>query len=195
MERQRGAQTLLIAVLAVAVLAMSIGFATAAYTQNLTIGGTNNTTAKAAKWSVHYDDTTYAEASGSVTATAHTLTTTAWTFTVTLEPGQTYDASATVVNDGTFDAILSSLTMSTLTSDQKAYLDYTVYVNGTPYTASQTGLSTALSKMNGTTPGSNTVRVVVNYKIPADPTVLPQTDQTITLSATLGYESVVQAGA
>ena len=92
MERQRGAQTLLIAVLAVAVLAMSIGFATAAYNQNLTIGGENNVTAKAAKWSVHYNTGSYTEAQGSVAASAHSLTTTAWTFTVTLEPGQKYDA-------------------------------------------------------------------------------------------------------
>lgn len=197
MERQRGAQTLLIAVLAVAVLAMSIGFAAAAYNQNLTIGGTNNVTAKAAKWSVHYDTTTYKETTGTdyVAATAHDLTTTAWTFTATLEPGQTYEATANVVNDGTFDAKLANITMSALETAQKEYLKYSVFVNGTEYTQTTNGLSVSLPKMNGTTPGSNTVKVVVKYIIPSDPNVLPTTDQTVTLSATLGYESVVQAGA
>lgn len=195
MERQKGAQTLLIAVLAVAVLAMSIGFAAAAYNQNLTIGGTDNVTAKAAKWSVHYDTTTYAEQTGSVAASAHNLTNTAWTFTVTLEPGDTYEATATVVNDGTFDAKLSSITMSALTAAQDAYLDWSVFVNGTEYQATTNNLNVSLPKAENSVNGTNTVKVLVKYIIPSDPSVLPTTDQTVTLSATLGYESVVQAGA
>ena len=174
---------------------MSIGFAAAAYNQNLTIGGTDNVTAKAAKWSVHYRANSYAEQTGSVAASAHDLTNTAWTFTVTLEPGQTYEATAIVENDGTFDAKLTSITMSTLTTAQDAYLDWSVFVNGTEYQATTNNLNVALDKMNGSTPGTNTVKVVVKYIIPSDPSVLPTTDQTVTLSATLGYESVVQAGA
>ena len=197
MERQKGAQTLLIAVLAVAVLAMSIGFAAAAYNQNLTIGGNNDVTAKAAKWSVHYRANSYTETTGTgyVAASAHDLTNTAWTFTVTLEPGDTYEATAIVENDGTFDAKLTSITMSTLTTAQDAYLDWSVFVNGTEYQATTNNLNVALDKMNGSTPGTNNVKVVVKYIIPSDPSVLPSTDQTVTLSATLGYESVVQAGA
>ena len=55
MERQKHTQTVVIAVLAVAILMMTIGFAATAYTQTLNIGGTDNTTVKAAKWSVHFD--------------------------------------------------------------------------------------------------------------------------------------------
>ena len=189
MERQRGAQTLLIAVLAVAVLAMSIGFAAAAYTQQLQING-QNVTAKAATWSVHYNDASYNETTGTgfVASTSHTLTTTAWTFAVTLEPGEKYQATANVVNDGTFDAKLTSITMSALTADQAKYLTYTVSVNGTTYNATQSGLDVALAKTTGVHP----VIVTVSYNLPSTATDLPQTDQTITLSATLGYESVIQ---
>lgn len=187
MERQRGAQTLLIAVLAVAVLAMSIGFAAAAYNQTLTING-QNVTAKAAKWSVHYDDTTYHEETGSVAASSHTLTGTSWVFAVTLEPGQYYEATAHVVNDGTFDAKLVSITMGGLASPQSDYLTYTIDYNGTTYSASATGLSVSLPA----TSGDHTVKVKVTYNLAAA-NLLPQTDQQVTLSASLNYESVVQS--
>ena len=98
---------------------------------------------KAAKWSVHYRANSYTETTGTgyVAASAHDLTNTAWTFTVTLEPGDTYEATAIVENDGTFDAKLTSITMSTLTAAQDAYLDWSVFVNGTEYTQTTNSLN------------------------------------------------------
>ena len=61
MEKKKNLQMGIIGVLAVAVLFMAIGFA--AYSQTLTITG--NVTAKASKWSIHWDTGSFQLASGS----------------------------------------------------------------------------------------------------------------------------------
>jgi hypothetical protein len=187
-EKNKGTQTIIIAVLAVAVLAMSVGFAVSAYTQNLNINdSTVNVTA--AKWNVHFDDTSYTETTGSVAATSHTLTGTTMVYAVTLaKPGDFYEFTVNVKNEGTFDANLTSLTMSSLTTEQSKYLTYTItYNNGTTYSASNATITgVTLPKTTGVAP----VKVRVTYVAPADSANLPTTDQTVTLSATLTYTQV-----
>lgn len=187
MEKQKHTQTLIIAVLAVAVLTMSIGFAATAYTQALNINGAD-ATVKASKWSVHFDDTSYAETTGSVAASSHTLNTTTLTYAVTLEkPGDFYEATVNVVNDGTFDANLKSIVMNAPSAAQSNYVNYSIIYNGTTYTATNNAITgVTLPKSTGTHP----VKVRIEYVQPADDANLPTTDQTITLTATLNYEQV-----
>jgi len=117
MEKKKNTQIFVIAILSVAILVMSVGFAS--YASTLNINGT--ATVGANKWSVHYVTDSYAETSGSKVATSHNLTNTDFTFAVTLDqPGDFYEATATIINDGTFDANLTSLTMNTLTAAQKS---------------------------------------------------------------------------
>ena len=98
MERKKNGQIIAIVALAVAIVVMSVGFAT--YASTLNINGT--TTVKANKWSVHFDDSTYDETTGSVAATTHTITDTTASYTVTLtKPGDFYEFSVNVINDGT----------------------------------------------------------------------------------------------
>ena len=184
MEGNRRGQTLLIVALVIAVLAMSVGFAVSSYSQSLQIQG-NTVTAKAAKWDVHFDDTSYAETSGTgyVAATSHTLTGTSLTYAVTLQPGETYEATVDVLNVGTFDATLTGITLSGLSADQAKYIHYSVFYNGTEYTASNNSLSIALAKTSGTA----TVKVKVEYYLPADAGDLPATDASLTLTSTLSY--------
>lgn len=185
MERNKGTQTIIITILAIAILAMSVGFAASAYTQNLNINdSTVNVTS--AKWNVHFDDTSYTETTGSIAATSHTLTGTTMVYSVTLaKPGDFYEFTVNVKNEGTFDANLTSLTMSTLTTEQAKYLTYTItYNNGTVYSASNAAITgVTLAKTTGTAP----VKVRVEYLTPTDSADLPSTNQTITLSATLTY--------
>ncbi len=182
MEKKKNTQIFVIAILSVALLFMSAGFA--AFASTLNINGT--TTVKANTWSVHYVTNSYAETTGSVAATAHNLTTTDFTFTVTLDkPGDFYEATANVINDGTFNANMSSITMSTLSAAQQKYLIYTVTYDGHDFTASQSGLSYSLPF----TSGSNTkaVKVRVEYDEPENSADLPQTDDTVTLTASLNF--------
>lgn len=182
MEKKKNVQLIVIAVLAFAVLFMSVGFAT--YAAQLYINGTVNVAA--AKWSVHYVTNSYQESQNSVAATTHTIDNTDITFTVTLQkPGDFYEFTANIINDGTFDANLTSITLSSLTATQQNYLSYKVYYNNTEYTATTTGLTIPLSS----TANSNTVpiKVRVDYLTPADSTLLPENGDTVTLTASFNY--------
>ena len=185
MEKHKNTQTLVIAVLAFAILFMSVGFA--AYSSKLNINGT--ATVKASKWSVHYVTTSYGETTGSEQATSHNITNTDFTFAVTLnKPGDFYEATVNVINDGTFDARLTALTMSTLTEAQAKYLTYKVTYDGVEYSASQTGLTNLLTY----TTGSNTkvVKVRVDYVQPEASADLPTENVDVTLTASLDYTQV-----
>lgn len=182
MEKKKNVQLIVIAVLAFAVLFMSVGFAS--YAQTLNINGTVNVAA--AKWSVHYVTNSYTETTGSVAASAHNLTNTDATFTVSLaKPGDFYEFNANIINDGTFDANLTAITLSSITS-YSDYLTYTVYYNGTAYNASASGLSLLLSHTspNNTVP----VKVRVAYVQPENSALLPQDDVVVTLTASFDYE-------
>jgi hypothetical protein len=182
-ENKKGQQILIIA-LVVVIVGMSIGFAVTSYTTTLQIQG-NTVTAKAAKWDVHFDDTSYTETTGTgyVAASSHTLTGTTLTYAVTLQPGQTYEAAAVVENEGTFDANLTGLTLSGLSADQAKYIRYKVYYNNTEYTTSNNALSVPLAKTTGTA----NVKVKVEYYLPEDSTDLPATDVQLTLTSSLTY--------
>lgn len=183
MEKNKNTQILVIAILSFAILFMSVGFAT--YASTLNINGT--ATVKANKWSVHYVTTSYDEAEGSVAASAHNLTNTDFTFTATLtKPGDYYEATASVINDGTFNAELTSITMSTLTPAQQKYLTYEVYFDGNKFEASQSGLSLSLPYAQNT--NTKTVKVRAVYKTPENSSDLPQNaDDPVTLTASLNF--------
>ena len=184
MEGNKKGQQLLIAALVVAVVAMSVGFAAASYTSTLNIQG-DKVTAKAAKWDVHFNTESYTETTGTgyVTATSHTLTGTTLTYAVTLQPGETYETTVTVENKGTFDANLTAITLAGLSAEQKKYINYSIFYNGTEYTDSVSDLAIALAKTTGTA----TVKVRVEYFLPEEATDLPQTDAELTLTSTLTY--------
>lgn len=183
MEKRKNTQLFVIAILSVALLTMSVGFAS--YASTLNINGT--ATVRANKWSVHYVTNSYAETSGSKVASSSSLTNTDFTFSVTLEkPGDFYEASANIINDGTFNATLTSLTMSTLTAAQQKYLTYTVTYDGTPYTASPASISSSLPFASGT--NTKTVKVRVQYIQPENSSDLPTDNVDVTLTASLGYE-------
>ena len=174
-----------ILLLILAVVLMTVGFAL--YSQNLTING--SVTVKGTPWDVRYitdtTDTDYVMTSTGVTATSATLGNTNFAFTVTLEkPGDYYEATFKAKNFGTMDAILKTLTMSSLTAAQQEYLSYTVTYNGTEYDATASNLSTTLSAG-----AAHTVVVRVEYLQPASASDLPATDTTVTVTGNLYYES------
>ena len=170
------------------ILIMSIGFA--AYTQTLTIGGTNDLTVKRAAWSVHwntsYNTTGYNLSSGSQSIGTPNVTATGVTFTTTLnEIGEFAEFTVQAQNDGTIDAQLTDITISGLSAAQQAYTSVKVTYDGTDYTSSQTGLSTALNAND-----TKLVKIRVEYVEPATAGSLPTADQTITLTVSFDYTSV-----
>lgn len=104
-------RTILIVTTAIIVCLMSIGLAATAYTETLNMSG--NVTVKAVKWNVHFNQTSYRETSGSANINdTLVVNSNLWGFQVTLaNQGDFYEATMNIVNDGDFNAILSSITI------------------------------------------------------------------------------------
>lgn len=199
MERKNGAQTITIAVLAVAILVMAVGFA--GYNAQLKISG--DTTLSAAKWDVHFvtgdTDTGHfaVTSNNTITGVTHSVTGTNVTYDVTLpNPGDVYEFTIDVINEGTFNAKLDSIVIApTITADEDKNLDYTVWYNGTEYKADAThGTYTitgvTLPKKEGSNPGRATVKVRTEYEKVASEDDLLSADMKKTMSVTLNYSSV-----
>lgn len=181
MEKKKNGQLIIIGILAVTILFMSIGFAT--YVQTLNIAG--QVTVQPATWSVHWDTSSFAQDANSVAVTTSQLTNTSINFSATLaKPGDVAKFTVNAVNDGTFDANLNAITMSTLTTEQQKYLTYEVKYGTNTYTASASNLTDVLAATNG----SKTVTVTVTYTTPADSADLPQSAVNVNLSLALDYE-------
>lgn len=181
MKKNISFSTVTIVLLSVAVIAMSVGFAN--FSSNLTINGT--TKVESSSWNVSFQEDSYQETSGSVTVSEpnRSISATSMTYNVTLaEPGDFYEFTINVQNSGTFDAQLSGITMSSLTTEQAKYLTYTVSYNGTSYTTTQSNLNIDLLSS-----ASVPVKVRVEYIQPDVPTDLPSSEQTISLNATLNF--------
>ena len=198
MEKQKHAQTAIIGVLAVAILVMAVGFAL--YNQNLDINGTATLTA--AKWSVHFVKTgtdSYTQTGGVTPTTAPTVNatgTTLETYNVTLaKPGDYYEFTTTVINDGTIDAKLTGVTLTNLSAEQAKHITYTLTYGATEYAATNASISNGpvLAKNGGT----ETVKVKIQYKVPASETdLLAENMGPVNLTATLSYvdNEYTQAG-
>ena len=178
MKKSMNASTLTILLLSVAFVVMSVGFAS--YAQTLNING--EVVAKKAEWKVQFKENTYNESTGSVAATTKTLNTTSLIYNVTLNPGEFYESTVTVVNAGTIAATLKSITLSSLTEAQQKYIKYTVSYDGTNYTATTSGLSNELAAE-----ATKNVKVRVEYVFPDDAAALPSEDVTLDLTASLDY--------
>ena len=178
MRRENYIQNVIIALLAITVLAMSIGYA--AYTQQLNVNGT--ATFSKAKWDVHFDTSTFTETS-TIKATTKDVGNTAITYAVTLpKPGSEYSFTVNAKNFGTIDANMTKITLSGLTEAQSKYITYTVNYNGTDYSATTDGLSIPLAAE-----ASHALTVKVDYVLPTAATDLPQVDTDVNLTVALDY--------
>ena len=188
MEKQRNTQMLVILVLAVAVLTMSVGFAS--YSAVLSINGTANVSA--ARWNVKFDDTTFDESSSTIKATSKTISGTNVTYTVALaKPGDFYEFTIKVKNLGTFNANLTEISLSKLTEEQSKYLTYTLSYGSTKYSATTSDLTASnLSVPLAAQTGVETVTVKVQYFAPENSDDLPAADVKLSLSASLTYDQV-----
>ncbi len=185
MERKNGRYV--IAVLVMMIVVMSIGFAATSYTQLLTISG-NEVTVKSASWNIHFDTNSYVESPGSITGT-HSLSNTELEFReITLSPGEFYSAEVDVVNTGTLNAELSSITITpTLSTAQQKYLRYYFVYDNQTFTESQV-LSSGLALNAGATKHAKVYLEYFTNENNAND--LPEDDEVLTLKITLQYNNV-----
>lgn len=185
MKQQRNFQIFIIAILSVTVLIMSIGFAY--YQNNFEVDGTVNVTNSS--WSVHFADS-ITPSSGSEAIESNVAddgTSLEWSTTLS-EPGDYAEFSINVLNEGTFNALLTDITMGGI-AGHADYLKYEVYYNNsdTPYEATTSGLNISLDK-KGENATVVPVRVKVTYVAPSDSTKLPTSDVEANLTLALTYK-------
>lgn len=175
MAKEKNGKNLIIIALFVIVICMSVGFAFLSTTLNIN----GNATVKANSWDIHFENLEVTD--GSVTgesvveaATIDTASTTMINYSIVLnEPGEFYEFTVDVVNDGSLDAKVSvAPTISGVSSDQDVYVNYTVtYEDGTEIAANDV--------LNAGDTATYKVRVEYDKNISSDQ--LPSEDQTLTL--------------
>ena len=167
----------LIAIAIVLLLAISIGYA--ALSTTLTINGTANIAANS--WLIYF--TNVQVKTGSSTATQAPTTsgtnTTTLTWAVNLQtPGDYYEHNVDVKNDGTIDAMIGSLSNTSLNTNQAKYLNYTVTYNDGAAIEQYDKLDS-----NETV----TLKVRVEYKTDLNPEDLPTENTPVTLTYASNY--------
>ena len=167
----------LIAIAIVLLLAISIGYA--ALSTTLTINGTANIAANS--WLIYF--TNVQVKTGSSTATQAPTTsgtnTTTLTWAVNLQtPGDYYEYNVDVKNDGTIDAMIGSLSNTSLNTNQAKYLNYTV-------TYSDGATIEQYDKLDANE--TVTLKVRVEYKTDLNPEDLPTENTPVTLTYTSNY--------
>lgn len=180
MEKKKDTQIVVTVILAIAVVIMSIGFAIIAYNQVLNIEGINDV--KYAKWDIHFDSDSYQEKQNSKKATTKRISNNLWHYEVVLEkPGDFYEATVDIVNEGTFDASLNEILISGISEQQSKYIKYSVtYNDNSTYKETKTNLTEETLKAKN---GSHPVTVKVEYIRPNNYNDLP-TDEDVRISIT-----------
>ena len=162
---------------AIVCLLLLIGIGYAYLSQSLKINNTATIAMNA--WNVHLENVVVRD--GSVAATAPIIGNDkiSVTASVTLsKPLDFYEYSVDVVNEGTLDAKLDTLIKTTLTEEQKKYLNYTITYKD----------HTEIKQNDLLAPGEReTIRIVIEIKDVVDASVLPSGEVTVNLSGQLNY--------
>ncbi len=110
-------------------LVLGIGIVYATLTTNLSINGTSHV--KSSRWDVHFENVQITAESVIATVEPTIVDDTTVNFGVTFEkPGDVYEFTIDIVNDGSLDAIINGINISPkLTIDQQNYFSYVVEYN------------------------------------------------------------------
>ena len=173
--KDRKVLTLGLCLVAVCVFTLTIAYAALSVTLNIQ----GNAQVVASTWDIHLDNVKVT--SGSVSGTTPSITSpTTATFSTTLNmPGDFYEFTIDVVNAGSIDAMIDSVTKEpTLTEAQAKYLNYIIeYENGETITTKQ-----LVSKNS-----SVRLKVRVEFRKDVIASDLPTTSETLNLSFTVNY--------
>ena len=130
-------------------------------------------------WDVHFDNVKVTNGSVSGDDPRITSATTATFSTVLNMPGDFYEFTIDVVNDGSIDAMIENITKTpTLSSDQAKYLKYDItYQNGESITEKQLVERKSFVRL----------KVRLEYRSDITSSDLPTTSETLTLGLKLDY--------
>lgn len=171
----RNALYIILGILLVSISSLTIVYAALSVTLNIV----GNAEVVASSWDIHLDNAKVTSGSVSGSAPAITSPTTATFSTALTTPGDFYEFTIDVVNDGSIDAMIDGVSKTpTLTTEQAKYLKYEVeYQNGESINTKQ-----LVSK-------NSFVRLKVRVEFRKDITAsdLPTTSETLNLAFTVNY--------
>ena len=162
------------------IVLISVFSLTVAYSAlNAVLNISGNAKVSSANWDIHLDNVKVT--SGSVNGTTPSITSpTTATFSTTLNmPGDFYEFTIDVVNDGSIDAMIDSVTKEpTLTEAQAKYLNYIIeYQNGESINTKQLVAKNSFVRL----------KVKVEYRKDISASDLPTTSETLNLAFTVNY--------
>ena len=173
---------MVLSIVMVSVLTLTVVYAALSTTLNIN----GQAEVSAANWDIHLDNVQLNSQSATTTSPTITDSKTA-TFSTTLtKPGDFYEFTIDIVNNGSIDAMIDSVKKTPELSDkQKKYLNYIVeYKNGETVTTKQ-----LVSK-------NSYVRLLVKVEFRKDISALdlPTTSETLNLSFTVNYVQSDETG-
>ena len=172
--RDKKALYMILGIVLISVFSLTIVYAALSVTLNIT-GSTEIT---ASNWDIHLANPTVK--SGSVSSNTPSISGNNLSFSANLtKPGEFYEFTVDVVNDGTIDAMIDSVVKTPeLTTAQAKYLKYEIsYANGESINTKQT------IKSKTKTP----IKVRLEYRNDLSASDLPKTETNLSLKATLLY--------
>ena len=172
--RDKKALYMILGIVLISVFSLTIVYAALSVTLNIT-GSTEIT---ASNWDIHLANPTVK--SGSVSSITPSISGNNLSFSANLtKPGEFYEFTVDVVNDGTIDAMIDSVVKTPeLTTAQAKYLKYEIsYANGESINTKQT------IKSKTKTP----IKVRIEYRNDLSASDLPSTTTNLSLKLTLIY--------
>ena len=174
-SRDRKTLYMILSIVLISIFSLTIVYAALSVTLNIQ----GNAEVVASKWDIHLDNVKVT--SGSVNGTDPSITTpTTATFSTTLNmPGDFYEFTIDVVNNGSIDAMIDSVTKEpTLTETQAKYLNYIIeYQNGESISTKQLVSKESFVRL----------KVRVEFRKDVIASDLPTTSETLNLSFTVNY--------
>ena len=174
-SRDRKTLYMILSIVLISIFSLTIVYAALSVTLNIQ----GNAEVVASKWDIHLDNVKVT--SGSVSGTDPSITSpTTATFSTTLNmPGDFYEFTIDVVNDGSIDAMIDSVTKEpALTTNQAKYLNYIIeYQNGESISTKQLVSKNSYVRL----------KVRVEYRKDITALDLPTTSETLNLSFTVNY--------
>ena len=174
-SKDRKTLYMILSIVLISIFSLTIVYAALSVTLNIQ----GNAQVVASTWDIHLDNVKVT--SGSVSGTTPSITSpTTATFSTTLNmPGDFYEFTIDVVNDGSIDAMIDSVTKEpTLTETQAKYLNYIIeYQNGESISTKQLVSKNSYVRL----------KVRVEFRKDVIASDLPTTSETLNLAFTVNY--------
>ncbi len=144
MFKSRINQIIIISSLCLVVISMGLFLTAGSYSRALKLVNNYETTKVTKDLNVLLKENTYLESNGSISANQKSFSNTTAKYNISLNPGEFYEFTIAVENQGTIDAKLISIKSIGLNEEQQKLLKYTIYYGNQYYSNNISDLNIGL---------------------------------------------------